>query len=212
MPSPEEIENSSRYRLLLALEYDSVPDFVISQMKSVNAVTATFYTLSFTLLLWSLSFRFGLAGEYTLPSVLPYTLAGLILLPLLLIPLHEGVHILVFRILGGRDIRIGADLRNFIVYVTAHRHVVSALPFIVIAASPFVIISLSILISIWYVNPLWKWTLSLALLAHTTMCAGDFSMAAFFHINRNRKILTWDDAEKKVAYFFEESEHPDIDN
>lgn len=206
MPSPEEIENSSRYRLLLALEYSSVADFVIRQLKTVNTVTASFYALTLGLLIWSLSFRLGFEAGSAL-RVLPYTLAGLLLFPLLLIPIHEGIHILVFRILGGRDIRIGADLKNFIVYVTAHRHVVTALPFIVIAASPFVIISISLLISVWYVAPIYKWTLSLTLLAHTTMCAGDIAMAAFYHINRDKTILTWDDAESKVAYFYEETKH-----
>ncbi len=206
MPSPEEIENSNRFRLILALEYSSVADFVIRQLKSVNAATTSFYVITTGLLIWSLSFRPGL-GEWPALSVLPYTIAGLFLLPLLLIPVHEGIHILIFLILGGRDIRIGADLKNFIVYVTAHRHVVRALTFIVIVASPFVIISISLLISVWLSAPVWKWTLSLTLLAHTTMCAGDFAMAAFYYINRDKTILTWDDAESKVAYFYEETKH-----
>jgi hypothetical protein len=203
MPSPEEIENSSSYKLLLTLEYGSVADFVIAQLKSANPITFSFYALTLSLLIWSLSLRFGLCGELSISQVLPYTLAGLILFPLLMIPVHEGIHILVFRILGGRDIRVGADLKNFIVYVTAHRHVVTALPFLVIAASPFIIISVALLASAWSASPPWKWSLSLALLAHTTMCAGDIAMGAFYYTNRSKKIVTWDDAEARVAYFFE---------
>jgi len=39
---------------------------------------------------------------------------------------------------------------------------------------------------------------------HTTMCAGDFALLNFYHINRHRKIYSWDDADEKIAYFYEE--------
>jgi len=36
------------------------------------------------------------------------------------------------------------------------------------------------------------------------MCAGDFAMMNFFRLNRKKKLYTWDDADKKIAYFYEE--------
>jgi hypothetical protein len=36
------------------------------------------------------------------------------------------------------------------------------------------------------------------------MCAGDFSLLNFYWINRDKKIYTWDDADQKMAYFYEE--------
>jgi hypothetical protein len=39
------------------------------------------------------------------------------------------------------------------------------------------------------------------------MSAGDIAMASYYYINRDKKILTWDDAESKVAYFYEETKH-----
>jgi hypothetical protein len=44
----------------------------------------------------------------------------------------------------------------------------------------------------------------LFLFVHATMCAGDFAMLNFYHINKARKIYTWDDADLKEAYFYEE--------
>jgi hypothetical protein len=36
------------------------------------------------------------------------------------------------------------------------------------------------------------------------MCAGDFAMLNYYHINRHRKIYSWDDADRMEAYFYEE--------
>jgi hypothetical protein len=38
------------------------------------------------------------------------------------------------------------------------------------------------------------------------MCAGDFAMISFCNIHRNHKVFTWDDADLKEAYFYEEIE------
>jgi hypothetical protein len=35
------------------------------------------------------------------------------------------------------------------------------------------------------------------------MCAGDFALLNFYFLNRNKKIYTWDDVDKKEAYFYE---------
>jgi hypothetical protein len=37
------------------------------------------------------------------------------------------------------------------------------------------------------------------------MCAGDVALLNYIYLNRHRKIITWDDAEKRLAYFYEEN-------
>jgi hypothetical protein len=204
MPTPGEIESGNRYRLIMSLEYGSVADFVIGQLSKLNPVIVSFYIVTAAALAWALILRSALGDGWTIARVLPYTLAGLVAVPLLLIPVHEGIHILVFSLLGGRDIRIGADLSNFMIYVTAHRHVVGSGRFLTIALSPMIVISSAFIAAILLLPPQWKWSLALALTAHTTMCAGDIAMAAFYWSNRARRILTWDDADKKIAFFYEE--------
>jgi hypothetical protein len=202
-PSPDEIKESSKYRLILTLDYEEVADFVLRQLRLSNPVIFSFYAIILFLVVWAGSIRVGLPDEMRMLEVLPYTLSGLLLFPLLLIVVHEGIHIIVFVILGGRNIRVGADLKNFLFYVTAHRHVVNATQFLIIALSPFVIISAALLVAVWYTPPLWKWSLCLTLLIHTTMCAGDIALTAFYYMNRDKKIITWDDADEKVAYFYQ---------
>jgi hypothetical protein len=36
------------------------------------------------------------------------------------------------------------------------------------------------------------------------MCAGDFALLNFYYLNRDKKIYTWDDADLKEAYYYEE--------
>lgn len=206
-PTAAEIENNDRYRLLLSLSYDDIADFVLGHLRAFNPINISFLSTCIVILAWCVRLRFDLLAQATFIGVLPYSLAGLLLFPLLLIPVHEGIHIIVFLIMGGKDIRAGMDLKNLIFYVTAHRHVVASIPFLIIALAPLLIVSISLLTTIWYAPPLWKWSLSLTLLAHTTMSAGDIAMASYYYLNRDKKILTWDDAESKVAYFYEETKH-----
>jgi hypothetical protein len=51
-----------------------------------------------------------------------------------------------------------------------------------------------------------KWSLSLFLFSHTTMCAGDFAMITLFTEKRGKEIVTWDDTNLRVAYFYYKEE------
>jgi hypothetical protein len=99
---------------------------------------------------------------------------------------------------------MGMDLKQFIFYVTAHRYVASRGQFRLVAICPFIIITAVSLFLVLYLPGLWKWSISLLIFVHTTMCAGDFAMLNYYHINRHRKIYTWDDADRMEAYFYEE--------
>ncbi len=203
--TPDEIASSERYKLIVSIRYSEVAEFVISRLKIRNPVVLLLFLLTMATLIWVILFRTVTAAGQPFLQMLPWSLTGLILFPIMLIPLHEALHILIFRLLGGKDIRIGADVRNFVVYVTAHRHVVEPVQFIIIAIFPFSVITTGLILSLFYVPMQWQWALSLTLLAHTTMCAGDFAMVAFYYTNRDKRILTWDDADEKVAYFYEDT-------
>jgi hypothetical protein len=123
---------------------------------------------------------------------------------LLCVPVHELLHIVPYWISGARKIRIGMDLKQYLFYVTAHRHVASPLQFRIVAIIPFLLISTGLVVLIQIMPGLWKWSLSLFLFVHTTMCAGDFALLNFYFTRKGRKVFTWDDADSKIAYFYEE--------
>lgn len=203
---PEDLENRPEFRLLSVLEYNNLIPFIISNLKRITEVTVFFWSSCIILLVFSLKIRFSLFGFYGFPEVLPHTLLALIILPLAIIPIHEVLHIFPYFLGGARKIRIGMDLRQYLFYVTAHRFVASPLLFRIVALVPFITITAALLLLIWYLPGLWKWSLSLFLFVHTTMCAGDFALINFYHINRPKKIFTWDDADAGIAYFYEQTD------
>lgn len=152
----------------------------------------------------ALTVRINIAGLFPIKDILLQTFLGLVIFPLICIPLHESLHIIPFFFTGARKIRIGADLKQYMFYVTAHRHVVSSGKFAWVALTPFFTINITLLLLIFLIPGLWKWSLSLLLFVHITMCAGDFALMNFLWINRKKKIFTWDDADQKMAYFYEE--------
>ncbi len=152
----------------------------------------------------ALFIRINIAGYFPLKNIIFHSLLGLIIFPLLIIPVHEILHALPFLFTGARKIRAGIDLRQYFFYVTAHRHVINTGQFRFVALTPFVILNVLLLILVFMLPGLWKWSLSLLLFVHTTMCAGDFALLNFYWINKKKKIYTWDDADEKMAYFYEE--------
>lgn len=40
------------------------------------------------------------------------------------------------------------------------------------------------------------------LLAHTTMCSGDFGLLSYFDYHRDKDIVTYDEVESNISYFY----------
>lgn len=200
----EDLEDQSKFRKILAIPYSELVDFVLEQIRKRTGMIVFFWSACLLFLGISIIVRIDIAGHFPLKSIFFHSVLGLIIFPVLCIPLHEGLHIIPFLITGARKIRIGADLKQYIFYVTAHRHVATSAQFSFVALIPFIIINLVLLFLVLILPGLWKWSLSLFLFVHTTMCAGDFALLNFLWLNRKKKIYTCDDADEKMAYFYEE--------
>lgn len=201
-PAIEELEDVSAYEKVLTLPYNDIAPFVIGSLKSLNLPMMTVWVvlaLTAFLVVW---FWPGVRYTPEHPLLIIGLATGLVAGPVLLIPVHEGLHLIPFRMAGAKDIRYGADLRQGIIYVTAHRFVADLRLFSIVAFTPFVIITAGIIVAMIFCSPWWQWVLSLALFTHTTMCAGDTALIGFMRSLRNRKVYTWDDADRKEAYFY----------
>ncbi|MBN2862797.1 MAG: DUF3267 domain-containing protein [Bacteroidales bacterium] len=200
----KDLEDQSKYRQINKIHYDDLITFVLEYLKRRTGLMVFFWSACIIMIGLALTIRVNIAGYFPLKEILIHSLLGLVVFPILIIPVHEFMHIIPFWIIGAKRIRIGMDLKQYMFYVTAHRHVVPAGHFRLIGLFPFIMINLCLIVLILFLPGLWKWSLSLLLLVHTTMCAGDFAMMNFFHLHRNKKTYTWDDADEKVAYFYEE--------
>lgn len=200
----EDFNDQSRFRQLQAIPYGDLISFVLDYIGRRTWLMIFFWSVCIIFSGLALAVRINIAGYFPIKSILLHSLLGFIAFPIILIPIHEFLHVIPFFLTGARKIRIGADLKQYIFYVTAHRHVLGSVQFKFVALIPFLFISAALIVLILYLPGLWKWSLSVLLFVHTTMCAGDFALLNFYHINRHRKIYTWDDTDEKMAYFYEE--------
>ncbi len=200
----EDLDDQTKYRQLLSVSYKDLVPFIFEYLLKRSRLIIFFWAVCLIFLGLALKVRFNIAGYFPLAKILLHSFLGLIVFPVLCIPLHEFLHVIPYYITGARNIRVGMDLKQFIFYVTAHRYVATPLQFRIVALIPFLLISIVFTLLVFIVPGLWKWSLSLFLFAHTTMCAGDFALLNFYFLNRDKKIYTWDDADKKEAYFYEE--------
>ena len=201
-PTIEQLENGSEYEKVLTLPYSDIAPFVIGSLRSFNfpmiIIWMTLAVSAFlTVWLWP-----GIRYTLVYPEIMKGLTIGFVAIPILLIPVHEGLHLIPFRLAGAKDIRYGADLRQGIIYVTAHRFVAGWKLFTIVAFAPMAIITAGIIIFIIFTSPWWQWVISLTLFTHTTMCAGDTALIGYMSGFRSRKVFTWDDADRKEAYFY----------
>lgn len=120
----------------------------------------------------------------------------------LLVPLHEGLHGLAYKILGAKSISYGADLRHLVFYAMANRFVVDFREFRIVALTPFLFIGLGLAILTIFLPPYWNLFSLGMLFMHTLFCGGDFGLLSYFYENRNKNLVTFDDVDQKMSYFY----------
>jgi hypothetical protein len=202
--SADDMLDQARFRHILTISYDEIVPFVLDYIRRKTNLTLFFWSICLIFFGIAMMIRIDIGGYFGFRNIITHTFLGLIVFPVVIIPIHELLHIIPYYFAGARDIKTGMDLSQFMFYVTAHRHVASPRQFKIVALVPFILISLTSFLLVLGLPGLWKWSFSLFLFVHTTMCAGDFALLNFYHINRSRKIFTWDDADLKEAYFYEE--------
>ena len=200
----EELDDTRRFRHLLTLHYSELAEFVLDYIRRKSTVTLVFWSVCLTELGLAIVLRINITHSFEYRRIFMHTVLGSVVFPVLIIPVHEMMHAVPFFLSGARRIRIGMDLKQFIFYVTAHRFVAGRTVSGIVAIVPFAVITLALVFLVIFLPGLWKWSLSLLLFVHTTMCAGDFAMLNYYFMNRQRKIFTWDDADRMEAYFYEE--------
>ncbi len=199
----EDLDDQNRFRLFLTVPYNNLIDFVFEYLKKKSMLINLYWAVCILFLCIAFYIRINIAGEFQITRIFIHSVLGFIVLPIVCIPIHELLHAVPLLLSGAKNLRVGMDLRQYLFYVSAHRYVASPLQFRIVALTPFLLISVLSVLMIVMLPGLWKWTLSSFLFAHATMCAGDFALLNLYFLNRDRKIYTWDDVDRKEAYFYE---------
>jgi hypothetical protein len=201
--SIEDLDDPKNFRLLLTVPYENLAEFVFEYLKKKSVMTILFWSVCVVFLCLTISIRIRIGHYFHYSHILFHSVLGMIILPILIIPIHELLHIIPYYFSGARNIRIGMDLKQYLFYVTTHKYVASPVQFRIVAVTPFIIISAVLVFLIFLLPGLWKWSLSVFLFAHATMCAGDVALLNLYFLNKDKELYTWDDADKQEAYFYE---------
>ncbi|MFN8354515.1 MAG: DUF3267 domain-containing protein [Spirosomataceae bacterium] len=199
---PEELE-ANGYHLLDKLGHQELVPFIRTYLKKPTLFSRAYYLCNFLL--------FGLIGYYFMvdfssPSYdigvrfthFSYGIA----LAFLLLPLHEYIHVLAYKSQGASNTSYDANLKKFYFMALADKFVANRKEFRVVALAPFVAITTGLVLLALVVPPQWTLTVLATLLAHTAMCSGDFGLLSYFDFHRGKQLVTYDDIEHHISYFY----------
>ncbi|HLA60227.1 MAG TPA: DUF3267 domain-containing protein [Puia sp.] len=199
---PEELEENG-YILLDEMHHVEIVPFVKKFLHKWTWFSLLYYLsviISFSLLLF-FCMKLYRSGIHTIDKILLQIFLG-ILLTLALIPFHEWIHALAYKSQGAKQTSFDANLKRFYFLAIADKFVTGKREFKIVALAPFLIISLALIIASCFSGESWKITLFTTLTIHSLACSGDFALLSYFEFNKKKEVVTYDDKENKVSFFY----------
>lgn len=199
---PSELEQNG-YLLKDSVQHAELVPFVQTWLKK-RSFYSIFYIAANVLALVLLGLAFGFnAGKnaISLGDGFSYFSYG-VAIAFLLIPIHEYIHVLAYRLQGASNTSYDVNWKKFYFMAVADQFVASRGEFQIVALAPFAVISSILFILFFWVNPVWQFTVLGIFFTHTACCGGDFSLLSYFSFHKNQEVVTYDDAANKVSYFF----------
>jgi len=123
-------------------------------------------------------------------------------LALLLLPLHEYLHVLAYKFVGAINTSYDSNIKKLYFMAIADQFVANRKEFRIVALAPFFVITTAVLLSTIFVNSNLQIILIGVLFAHTSMCSGDFALLSYFQFHKDKEVCTYDLKEEKVSYFY----------
>ncbi|MCF0054801.1 DUF3267 domain-containing protein [Dyadobacter sp. CY356] len=199
---PEQL-NRGDFILLDTLGHMDIVPFIRKYIK--KRTRASLFYMSINLLFlacagWYLGKNVG-NGGFSLDDGVTHLSYGLAL-AFTLIPLHEYIHVLAYKSQGAQHTSYDSNLKKFYFMAIADKFVANRKEFQIVALAPFVVISLGLLILMFFTGKLWTLTIMGMLVVHTACCSGDFGLLSYFDFRRDKELLTYDDKEKGISYFY----------
>ena len=202
-PDVETLQNDPGYILLLELDFNNLIPFVLKNIRKKSLITFFYAGINLamlTFIFWYLIQEI-IGAEMVWKQILGQSITGILTGTILIIPVHELIHGLVYRLLGAKKIQFGADMQQFIFFVTADRFPVSANQLFLLALSPFLVInSITILLLLFWMPNLLLFA-ALFLLSHNIMCIGDFAVVNYVMQEKGR-VYNFDVISERKSYFY----------
>lgn len=199
---PVELEERG-FVLLDKLEHDDLIPFIQKYLRErtrFSILYLIFNVICFFLIALHIVFSAGMAGFSLGMAVIQLSYGFIFAFGI--IPIHEYIHVLAYRSQGASKTSYLVRLSKFYFLAVADGFVANKKEFSIVALAPFVIISACLIVAILLVPWDWKLTLIGALFLHTACCSGDFALLSYLDFHKDKSVVTYDDAENKVSYFY----------
>ena len=203
---PGELKENN-YRLLDSMDHNELIPFVKTYLNK-RTFASTIYYLSIIIsvaVLLFYSMKIHVTNHTPVSKEIACFLIG-VPATFLLIPLHEFIHIIAYKLQGATATSYDYNLKKFYFLAVADKFVANKKEFRIVALAPFVIITAALMISLFFVGPLAKIIMLTTLTIHTTCCSGDFALLSYFEFNKDKEVITYDDKDNKISYFYVKDE------
>ena len=149
----DELKEGSQFECWLELKHEEILPFVQEEFSQRSPLIRFYiylniFLLLFLLLLGAWQSRQGVA---TAGHMIQYCFLGMALALTLLVPVHEGIHGLAYKLIGAPKVEFGSDIRKFIFYAMADHFVMNWRHFQFVALSPFVVINFFALLAMFFI-------------------------------------------------------------
>jgi Putative zincin peptidase len=209
-PTLEDIKNETKFRKVADFHVDDTMKFLmnpdefgkpISEIpsKKSTAIAKAIYVLFSIVLGFFLGTAIISGGISALQLLLWFLVFMFIVLPI-----HEGIHALVFKAFKANDVGFGIAPKAGMVYAYAQNFPITMKELIKVAIMPFGVIT-PILIFGLYAFPGYFSMFLFLLIIHTIACMGDFALVKYGYKNRNKNIYTYDDIRNEKRTYYLES-------
>jgi hypothetical protein len=200
-PTAEQLEQGGDYELVDSVRHESVHAWIRPHLFTLAGVSGAYWglnlaVLAFVLLIWR-------TGGLTLSGGFPILCIGMVLGYVVLLPLHEHIHAVAYRTVGAREVRVRYDHRRLTALCVAPSQVLVTREFIMVCLAPLVVLNPLLAIATLLV-PVGAPALAVAgaLLLHTGACSGDVAFVHYVWSRRSQRLLTFDDRQQPVSYFY----------
>jgi hypothetical protein len=184
-PSYEELKDSTKFTKMLEINHHELIDFIFVYIKPVNLFTGIFKLFNFGAIIWLgvELISYARAETFSWWYFLIYFILGVIVF-MLILPVHELLHGLVYKLAGAPSVKYLANLRSFYFYAIADKFVTNRQTFYILALTPFLLINGCLLFCLFILKGYLIWTCFSALILHASGCIGDFALLSFIWMNQ----------------------------
>jgi hypothetical protein len=190
------------YRLDEKLTHSDLVPFVVRYLKVRTFFTLSFLAVNVLFLLMLIWWCFYAATKADMASgtIFSWVSYGCFA-TFLLIPFHEGLHGLAYKMVGAPSVTYEAHWRKLYFTANADKFVISRKPFYLVGLMPFVVISTALIVALFFVPLHIEILLLTTLTLHAGMCAGDFGLLSYFAYRKEAEVISYDDMGLGTSYF-----------